>query len=191
MEEKFRPYLLHCEQDINDISPHFQAMNEAIKNQYIGAKAAKIKVLLLEGDGILTDGSVYYNASGQAFKKFNYQDRTGVLRLLQKGITILLINPEEDPIIKFAAQEFQLNTDYSNFDKASVANMLCQKEGLCCEAIACLCNNQSDLLSMPRLGLSLALKDSTLELKNQVDYVLDINGGQGVIQAIADLLINQ
>jgi len=190
MEEKFRPFLLHCEKDIKAIKPHFYAMNQAIQSQYIREKAASIRALLLEGDGILTDGSIYYNDRGQAFKKFNYQDGIGTQRLLEKGISVFLINSADDPIIKQAAQQFLINTDYASFNKNQIIEMLFQNEGLEPEAMACIVRDRNDLRYFQKLGLSFALENNYPEFEKNVDCILEVKGGQGVIQAIADLIIN-
>jgi YrbI family 3-deoxy-D-manno-octulosonate 8-phosphate phosphatase len=188
MEDTFRPYLLHCEEDIKAIAPHFHEMNEELQYQYVREKAAHIKVLLLEGDGVLTDGSIYYNEQGQAYKKFHYLDRIAARRLLKKGISIILINPDNDPVIKHAAREFLINTGYTNLNKNQLMETL-QNEGLQPEAMAGIVRDKNDWPYYQKLGLSLALKNNCRELESRVDYVLDINGGQGVIQAIADLII--
>jgi hypothetical protein len=85
MDKIFRSYLLHCEQDIINISPHFYSMNAAVEFKCIRRKATQIKLLLIEGDGIITDGSVYYLTSGETFKKFHNLDRIGALRLLERN----------------------------------------------------------------------------------------------------------
>jgi len=187
MDEVFRSYLLHCEQDIIDISPLFHSMNTAIEFECIRKKAAQIKLLLIEGDGIITDGSVYYTTSGEVFKKFHSLDRIGALRLIENGIFILLINPADDPVLNHAARDFSINTAYTKLDKNEIiAGLL--KQDINMKEIACFFNTRLDPVLFPVPGLSFATANASPELKNSVDYVFEVNGGQGVIQAVANLI---
>jgi YrbI family 3-deoxy-D-manno-octulosonate 8-phosphate phosphatase len=194
MEKEFRPYLLNCAKDINFISPLFQEMNQSIQHLYtiktIKKKAALIKVLLIDCDGILSDEAIYYSASGDELKKFNLKDRTGILRLQEKGIQIMLINPEANPIIENAAGKLGIKVLYSGItDKKQIMASVQKKYELDLSEIACIFNDISDFELLREVGLSFAVKDSAHNLQNEVDYVLTVNGGQGVIMEIADVIM--
>lgn len=191
MEKEFRPYLTVCEQDINSIIPLFQELNITIQ-QYdkvyrVRKKAARTKILLLDCDGILTDGAVYYSASGEELKKFSYKDRAGIILLRKKGIQTLLINPEDNPVIKHAALKLGIDTISSGEQKGIVTTVL-EKYALDYAEVACLINDLSDLKLLEQVGLSFAVTNTSPELQQEVDYVLAANGGQGAIFEIAELL---
>lgn len=190
LEKDFRPYLAVCEQDIHSVIPLYQELNQAIwqfnKVYSIRKKAAQTKLLLLICDGILTDGSVYYSASGDEWQRFNYKDRAGISILKEKGIRILLINPEASPLLEQVARKLGMDT-ISTSKKDIVATVL-EKYALKQPEIACLCSDQGDRELCRHLGLSFAVNDASPELQQEVDYVLAAKGGQGVLWEIAKLL---
>jgi 3-deoxy-D-manno-octulosonate 8-phosphate phosphatase, YrbI family len=191
MEKEFRPYLTVCEQDINTIIPLFQELNNTIleyeKVYKIRKKAARTKILMLDCDGILTDGAIYYSASGEEMKKFNYKDCAGIILLRKKGIQALLINQEANPVIKHAALKSGIDT-ISSREKNGIATTVLEKYALNYEEVACIINDLSDLKLLKQVGLSFAVGDSSPELQQEVDYVLATDGGQGAIYEIAELL---
>jgi YrbI family 3-deoxy-D-manno-octulosonate 8-phosphate phosphatase len=191
MEKEFRPYLTVCEQDINSIIPLFQELNYTIQ-QYdkvyrVRKKAARTKILLLDCDGILTDGAIYYSASGEELKKFSYKDRAGIILLQKKGIQTLLINPEANPLIKHAALKLGIDT-ISSGEKKGIVKTILEKYALDYAEVACIINDLSDLELLNQVGLSFAVTNTSPELQQEVDYVLAANGGQGAIFEIAELL---
>jgi YrbI family 3-deoxy-D-manno-octulosonate 8-phosphate phosphatase len=193
MEKEFRPYLVVCEQDINSIIPLFQELSNTIqqyeKVYWVRKKAAQTKILLLDGDGILTDGTVYYSASGEEFKKLNYKDRAGILRLQKLGIKTLLVIPEEDKVLKNAAEKLG-NTDTIciNGDKEKIIAEVKEKYLHDYSEIACLFNDLSKPELLRQVGLSFALKSTGIGLQQEVDYILESNGGDGVLLEIAELI---
>lgn len=194
MEKEFRSYLLNCEKDIDSISPLFQEMTQSIQDLYtmkkIQKKAALIKALLIDCDGILTDEEVYYSASGDELKKFNLKDRKGILCLHNKGIQIMLINPEANPAIDNAAEKLGIKTVYSGIDdKKQIIATVLKETSLNNTEIACIFNDMTDPNLFQELGLSFAVKDASQNLRGEVDYVLAVNGGQGAIMEIAELII--
>jgi Uncharacterized protein conserved in bacteria len=191
MEKGFRSYLLTCEKDINFISPFFQEMNLSIQQLYntinVRKKADRIKVLLMDCDGILSDHTVYYSASGDEFKKFNTRDRLGIARLQERGIQPILIYPEISSTIENAAHRLGIEVVYSGItDTRQILAAVQRDYELDLSEIACIFNEPFDLLT--QVGLNFAVKDASPRIHNEVDYVLTVNGGQGAIMAIADVL---
>jgi len=190
MEKTFRPYLSVCEKDINSIIPLFQELTDSIQRHYqmylVYKKAELTKLLLLDLDGILTDGAVYYSASGDELKKFNYKDRAGILRLKEQGIKPLLITTKEDPMLKTAAEKFGI-TDIVAGDKEIIIADIQRKYSLDYTEMACLFNDLSRPELFRQVGLSCAVKNAFSGLRQGVDFVLTTNGGDGAIAEIAEL----
>lgn len=191
MEQHFRPFLLNCEQDIISISPFFQEMNQSIQDIYkirtVRQKAAGIKILLVDSDGVLTDGSIYYSASGDEIRKFHYKDCTGINLLKEKGIKILINNPDANPVIKNAAEKLGIH-EITSGNKSGIIAVVAKEYGLEQTEIACIFNDMCDLAWFKQVGLSFAVQNASQDLQNAVDYVLAVNGGQGAMLEIAKLL---
>ncbi|MDD3363415.1 MAG: DUF115 domain-containing protein [Syntrophomonas sp.] len=191
MEKHFRPFLLNCEQDILLISPFFKEMNQSIQDIYklcmVRQKAARTKILLVDSDGVLTDGNIYYSASGDEIRKFHYKDRIGIDLLKAKGFIILIINQESNPVIKTAAEKLGIHPINSE-DKTGIIAEVAKEYALDHSEIACVFNDMCDLESFKQVGLSFAVQNAAQDLHNAVDYVLAVNGGQGAMLEIAKLL---
>jgi len=191
MEKHFRPFLLNCEQDILLINPLFQEMNQSIQDIYklhkLRQKAARIKIFLVDSDGVLTDGSIYYSASGDEIRKFHYKDRIGIDILKEKGIKIFVVNSESKPVINNAAEKLGIHPIISEY-KTGTIEAIVKEYALDRAEIACLFNDMCDLEVLMQVGLSFAVQNATQDLQNAVDYVLAVNGGQGAMLEIAKLL---
>lgn len=191
MEKSFRPYLKICQQDLNSITPLFKALNVSLEQYYkmylVRKKAFLTKLLLIDVDGVLTDGAVYYSAAGEVLKKFNYKDRVGILRLREQGINILVITPEADQVLKIAVEKLGI-TDIVSGDKERIIADIKEQYSLDYTQIACLFNDLSRLELFKQVGLSLAVKNASPGLRQGVDFVLATKGGEGAILEIAELL---
>ncbi|NLI91352.1 MAG: DUF115 domain-containing protein [Peptococcaceae bacterium] len=193
MEKEFRPYLKTCEQDINTILPLFQELNNSIRQYYqnyqLQKKAASIKLLLLDADGILTDGSVYYSASGEELKRFNVKDRVGILRLQELGIKTVLIIPEGEEVLKNAAKKLGVNdTVCGNRNIERIISDIKKNFLLDDTAIACLFNDLCHPELFRTTGLSIAMKNASEGFRQDVDYILTTCCGEGVILEIAEII---
>ncbi|MGE5396108.1 MAG: 6-hydroxymethylpterin diphosphokinase MptE-like protein, partial [Chitinophagales bacterium] len=161
MEREFRSYLKNCEQDLNLIGLIFEELNDSIQRHYqnymIRKQAAGIKILLIEGDGVLTDGNIYFSARGDYTKKFNYLDRNGVLLLREKGIQPMLLNPASDPVLESAAQYLGINCVFPGEKEQALTSLAKEYKP---ETVAWVGNQARDLRVIEGLGLSLAVKEA-------------------------------
>jgi len=151
MEKEFRAYLFNCEQDIQSISLLFQEMNQSIQHMYksyiVCKKSAQTKILLIDCDGILTDGAVYYTASGDELRKFSFKDRVGIHRLKEKGIKTLLINPNNNPVINSAASKLEISTvNSAEKDLGQIITDVLKNFKIDYAELACLCNDFSAMI---------------------------------------------
>ncbi|MEN6326689.1 MAG: 6-hydroxymethylpterin diphosphokinase MptE-like protein [Syntrophomonas sp.] len=187
MEKEFQPLLQSCEKDFQETTPVFQEIDQFVLACYklhkIRIKFAGIKILLVDGDGVLTDGSIYLSPSGNETRKFHYQDRIAVSCLGDKGIKCLLINEYGDQALEKAARSLGFSIYTGNKEKA--VTMLSEQYRP--EEIACIWSTGKPAL-LKRLGLSFSVKNASRDLKNEVDYVLKAGGGEGAIMELLYLL---
>lgn len=193
MEKEFGQYLKICEEDINTVLPLYQELNNLIRQYYqnhqLQKKAASIKLLLIEADGILTDGAVYYSASGDELKKFNYKDHEGILCLQELGIKTILFIPEGDQVLKNASEKFGVtDTACENGNKEKTIAGINKKYSLDNTEIAYVFHDLSKPELFKQVGLRFAVKNTDSDLRQKVDYILDVNGGDGVVLEIAKLI---
>jgi 3-deoxy-D-manno-octulosonate 8-phosphate phosphatase (KDO 8-P phosphatase) len=157
----------------------------------IKQKAKKIKLLLTDNDGVLTDGGVYYGENGEEFKKFNIRDGMGVERLrnlveVETGI----ITGELSPSVKKRAEKLKINELHLGVkDKSSLLLEIIIRKKLASDQIAFIGDDVNDLEIMKVVGLSACPADAISFAKNQADYVCENKGGNGAFREFAELII--
>ncbi len=194
MEKEFQPYLINCEQDIYRLKPTYQEISKSIKNFYairsVRKKSAQIKILLIDGVEILTDGTIYYSSTGDEFQKFHLKDRTGILALHAKGIPTFIISPEKDSLTETVASKMGIQARYSKLDSLrEIIDRIRHTYEVDYNEIACILNDVRDWDTFRQLGLRFALNNTPLDLQEEVDYVLPLGGGEGAVMAVAQLII--
>jgi 3-deoxy-D-manno-octulosonate 8-phosphate phosphatase (KDO 8-P phosphatase) len=157
----------------------------------IKAKARKIKLLLTDCDGVLTDGGVYYGEEGEVLKKFNIRDGMGVERLkklaeVQTGI----ITGEVSPSLVKRAEKLQiLELHLGIKDKLLVLMQIMVNKNLTKEQIAYIGDDVNDIDIMLQVGLSACPADAISFTKNIADYICEAKGGEGCFRELAELII--
>ena len=153
-------------------------------------KAAKIKLLLLDVDGVLTDGGIIINSRGVETKRFDVRDGQGVALLIRSGIKVGFITSRSSDIVRHRAKELGVRIVYQGVqDKADIYNKIKLKAGLKDEQIAYVGDDIVDLPIMRRAGLAVAVRDSWAGLKPRVDYVTQAKGGRGAVREVSELLL--
>jgi len=194
MEKEFQPYLINCEQDIYHLMPTYQEISKSIQDFYrthsVRKKSAQIKILLIDCDEVLTDGTIYYSSTGDEFKKFHLKDRTGILALQSKGIQTFIINRGQDSFQETIFSKMGIQSWHAEQqDLKQIINNIRRTYNVDFKDIACILNEVSDWKTFRKLGLRFALNNTPLDLQQEVDYVLPLGGGEGAIMAIAQLMI--
>ena len=153
-------------------------------------KAAKIRLLLLDVDGVLTDGAIIIDSRGVETKRFNVRDGQGVTLLIRAGIAVGFITSRSSNIVRHRAKELGVRLVYQGVqDKADVYNKIKRKTGFTDEQIAYVGDDLVDLPILRRVGLAVAVRDSWPGVKPQVDYITQAKGGCGAVREVSELLL--
>jgi len=153
-------------------------------------KAAKIRLLLLDVDGVLTDGAIIIDSRGVETKRFDVRDGLGVALLIRSGITVGFITGRSSEIVRRRAKELGVRIVYQGVqDKADVYNEIKRKTGFTDGQIAFVGDDLVDLPIMRQVGLAVAVQDSWPGLKPKVDYVTRAKGGRGAVREVSELLL--
>lgn len=159
--------------------------------KYLKHKASDIKLLLTDNDGVLTDGGVYYSASGEELKKFNIRDGMGVARLREAGIETGIISGENSPALIQRALKLGIEELHTGIPDKSVCldQILGNRNDLKEENIAYIGDDCNDLEIMKRCALTATPADALFFVKQEVDYVCKNTGGNGAFREFAELII--
>lgn len=156
----------------------------------VRTKAEKIKLLLLDVDGVLTDGRIVIDDKGVETKHFDVRDGQGISLLRHAGVDVGFITGRSSKIVKYRARELGVQIVYQGIrDKADVYNKIKLESGLKDDQIAYVGDDIMDLPILQRAGLAISVKDGWGGLTPLVDYVTGASGGRGAVREIAELLL--
>jgi len=155
-------------------------------------KAVKIKLLITDCDGVLTDGGVYYGDNGEDLKKFNMRDGMGVERLRKiAGIETAIITGEKSPSVIARAKKLQIEELHLFVkDKPQVLKEIISRLQVSAHEVAYIGDDYNDLEIMQMVSLTAAPADALPRIKNQADYVCQAKGGEGCFREFAEMIID-
>lgn len=147
-------------------------------------------MVLLDVDGVLTDGRIIYGDDGTEYKAFDAHDGYGILRAIQLGLKIALITGRLSPVVERRAQEMGVTDLHQNFmDKISAYEEIKRKYNLRDDECAYIGDDAFDLPLLQKVGLSAAPKDAVEEVRMRVDYVTKAEGGRGAAREVIDMVL--
>ncbi len=153
-------------------------------------KCQKIKILMTDVDGVLTDGGMYYSKDWDIMKKFHARDGMGVNLLRKKGILCLIITKENHPAVKKWASKMKITKLYSGIQKKEdIIQEICKKFKVSISQLAYIGDDVNDLNLIKLVGFSAAPNDAISILKKNSHYVCKKSGGEGVLREVADLIL--
>jgi len=162
-----------------------------IKSKKLKQKCKQIKLVLIDVDGVLTDGGRYYSSEGEKLKKFHVRDGMGVSMLLRNGIKTAIMTKENSKIVKKWAKEMKVSAIYSGVKKKELKlPHVCKKFGLTKKEIAYIGDDVNDFELMKLIGLSVMPQDGIDSLRQIADYVCKTCGGKGAFREVVDLLLS-
>ncbi len=157
----------------------------------IRLKASRIKLVLTDCDGVLTDGGVYYSAQGEELKRFNIRDGMGVERLRNlAGIATGIVTGELSPSVVKRAEKLSIAECHLGIkDKASAVRAILARLGLEPAQVAYLGDDINDLPAFAQVGLTACPADALPQVKDAAHLVLGLPGGQGAFREFAEIVL--
>ncbi len=160
-------------------------------NLHLQDKVKKIKLVMTDNDGVLTDTGVYYSEEGEIFKRFSIRDGMGVERLRNiLGIETGIITGEISGSIKKRAEKLKITQLFLGVkEKHKLLEEIISHNNIQAENIAYIGDDVNDIEFMKLVGLTACPLDGMIEIRNMVDYVCDQKGGNGAFREFAELII--
>ncbi len=154
------------------------------------ARAEKIKLLVLDVDGVLTDGRITYLADGQEIKSFYVQDGLGIKLLQQHGIAVGIISARESLVVAHRARELGIvHVFQAAKNKLESLSNLARKLNLNLEQICFVGDDLPDLAAITHCGLGVAVANAHPSLRSYAQWQTQNNGGAGAVREVCDLLL--
>lgn len=149
------------------------------------AKMKKIKMVILDVDGVLTDGNIVYTSRGEEIKAFDVQDGTGIKFARDLGLVVVFLTGRESQIVADRAKELTVEEVHQKIrDKKKVYAQLLKKYHLKDEEVCCIGDDILDLGILRSAGVAVAVRNAVEEVKQAAHFVTERPGGQGAVREV-------
>lgn len=155
--------------------------------------ASQIELLILDVDGVLTDGSLFYDNHGQEYKAFNSRDGHGLRMLQDAGVKVAILTGRKSELVQHRAKNLNIPTElvFQGFrDKRPAFAALLEHTGLPAEKIAYVGDDVIDLPVMKQVGLAIAVADAHPFVKEHAHWVTTRSGGRGAVRETCEMLLD-
>ena len=158
------------------------------KTDELTLKMERIKLLILDVDGVMTDGGMYFAESGDQFKKFNTKDGMGIIHLTKKGFQVGIISAGfKDVGVSERAKMLGIQHCYVGREpKINILNEWCKELNISLDEVAMIGDDINDLEVMKLVGFKTCPKDAVEVVKKEVDLILSKKGGEGCVREFID-----
>jgi 3-deoxy-D-manno-octulosonate 8-phosphate phosphatase (KDO 8-P phosphatase) len=155
-----------------------------------GAAPARIRLLVLDVDGVLTDGRLYYGPEGEQLKVFHVRDGHGIKALQAAGVTVAVISGRNSPAVARRCADLGIGEVAQGIDdKAAAFEALRQRLGVVAADCACIGDDTPDAPLMRRVGLAIAVADAHPDARAAAHRRTRLPGGQGAVREACDWLL--
>lgn len=163
--------------------------NEAWKRAL--ARAENVKLLLLDVDGVLTDGNLQYSSNGEESKIFNTQDGFGLRILQDAGIDVGVITARKSPMVTRRGEELRMRYLYQGAPNKLIAFQdIVKSSGLKPFEIAYMGDDWLDLVLLNRVGLAISPANGVDEVKGVAHFITERAGGKGAVREVCNLILH-
>ncbi len=154
------------------------------------SKAKKIKLLLLDVDGVLTDGRIILDNEGNEFKAFHVRDGHGIKMVQQAGVIVGIITGRKSEVVNIRARELGIKEVFQGtHEKTAVYDSLLIKYGFRDDDVAYIGDDVVDVGIFKRTGLAVTVADADPSVKPHVDMVTKTAGGRGAVRELINLIL--
>ncbi len=156
----------------------------------IQGKLKKIKMLVLDIDGVMTDGSIIMDSDGREMKNFNVRDGHGLVMIQRYGIQVAILTGRTSAVVDHRARDLKITEVYQGaLNKKEIFAQILKKNNLTPDTISYMGDDIVDIPVLKSVGFSVAVADALDLVKKTVDYVTVNKGGQGAVREICEMLL--
>ncbi|NVL89665.1 MAG: HAD-IIIA family hydrolase [Desulfobacterales bacterium] len=159
-------------------------------NAEVRARVERVKFVVFDVDGVLTDGRLFYHDDGTESKAFDVRDGHGIKMLRHAGIEAALVSGRNSPMVEKRAADLGIKEVVQGVrDKVPIIEEIISKRGLKLEEVAVVGDDVVDLPAMSRVGLAIAVADASEHLFDSAHYITLAPGGRGAAREVAELIL--
>ncbi|CAN5659172.1 HAD hydrolase family protein [soil metagenome] len=165
-------------------------MDKQVSAEDIKIRAEKIKLLLMDCDGVLTDGKLYLTENGEEMKVFHVRDGQGLVMWHNAGFRSGVISGRNSKIVKKRAAELEVHfVKQGSKDKAICFEEILAEARVSMEEVAFVGDDVQDIVIFEKVGLPIAVADAVQEVFPYIIYQTKLAGGFGAVREVIDLLL--
>jgi len=162
------------------------AINTSLKSD----KLRSIKLLLLDVDGVLTDGGIIYDDQGKEIKVFDAKDGLGIRLLMDAGIGVGIVTGRSSQALKYRCENLNIPYIFDGVrDKSTILDSILNRTGVRPEQIAFIGDDLPDLPLMRKIGLPIAVADAHDKVVSISDIVTSSKGGKGAVREVCEAIL--
>lgn len=167
------------------LAPLYEINSISVKN-----KLKKIKLIALDVDGVLTDGKIIMDKSGNELKTFCVQDGMGITEAQKNGLIIGLVSGRNSEVVDMRAKDLNIKEVHQGItDKKMVIKELIKKYNLQRENICFVGDDINDCEVKEEVGILFAVGNASYDLKKIADYICKRNSGEGAVREVIELIL--
>jgi len=153
-------------------------------------RASKVKVMIFDVDGVLTDGTLTYDADGEVTKTFYVLDGLGIQMLNKTGVKTAIISARNSPIVVKRAKDLGIHHVHQGMhDKRVALATLLQETGVTAEECGYIGDDVIDLPLLLRVGFAVTVPTGHAEVQHRAHYVTRAAGGRGAVREVCDMIM--
>tara|TARA_R110001599_G_scaffold64023_4_gene179446 strand:+ start:124938 stop:125477 length:540 start_codon:yes stop_codon:yes gene_type:complete len=162
----------------------------AQNNHDIVSRAAAVRLMIFDVDGILTDGSLHFGADGEQIKTFNVLDGHGIKLLQQSGVLTAIISARQSPIVLRRATDLGIQHVLQGIhDKGEAFQQLLAQTKMTPQQCGFIGDDVIDLPILSRVGFAASVPNGHAEVRTRVHYVTEASGGRGAVRELCDFIL--
>jgi 3-deoxy-D-manno-octulosonate 8-phosphate phosphatase (KDO 8-P phosphatase) len=153
-------------------------------------QAAVIRLLVLDVDGVLTDGRLHFGPRGEALKVFHVRDGLGIQQVAKAGIVVAVISGRKSKMVEVRCRELGIEHVHQGAkDKLAVLDKLCARLKIGPSSCACVGDDLPDIPLMQKVALAFAVADAHPEARHAAHLITKLPGGYGAVREVCDYLV--
>jgi 3-deoxy-D-manno-octulosonate 8-phosphate phosphatase (KDO 8-P phosphatase) len=156
----------------------------------LAERARRIRLVIMDVDGVLTDGGMYYGEQGEELKKFNTRDGQGIALIHKAGLETAIISQEKTPIITRRGAKLRVGeVRVGVHDKLGAVREMLGSRNLTLDEVAYIGDDLNDYELLREVGLAVVVQDATRKPRSVAHYITHAKGGEGAVRELCELIL--
>jgi 3-deoxy-D-manno-octulosonate 8-phosphate phosphatase (KDO 8-P phosphatase) len=149
-----------------------------------------IRLLLLDVDGVMTDGGIYFTERGDEVKKFNIHDGYGIAKLQKSGVIVGILTGRTSQLVVRRARELGISEVHQNLEnKLEMYEQIRTKLNLTDHQVAYIGDDEPDIPVMKKAGFAACPANATVTVRREADFICKNRGGEGAVREVVDIIL--